>query len=147
MEEALCFGWIESKPKKRTEESYYLFFVQQNSKSKWSKLNRERLERLATQNLIMPASQTIIDLAKQTSMSLCLIKCPKNLSHRTFKNYSIKIKEHSKTLMASTFLKKKLFLNGFLSAKRPETRQQRIVQTVGLASKNIRANHYKQNNL
>jgi uncharacterized protein YdeI (YjbR/CyaY-like superfamily) len=46
VEEALCFGWIDSKPNKRDEESFYLFFAQRKPKSNWSKINKERVERL-----------------------------------------------------------------------------------------------------
>ncbi|MFK8102850.1 MAG: YdeI family protein [Saprospiraceae bacterium] len=31
--EALCFGWIDSKPNKRDGESYYQFFSKRNPKS------------------------------------------------------------------------------------------------------------------
>ena len=37
---------------------------------------------------------------------------------------------------------KKIILFWISTAKKPETRQQRIEQTVALAEKNIRANHY-----
>ena len=40
VEEALCFGWIDSKANKRDEESYYLYFAQRKPKSNWSKANR-----------------------------------------------------------------------------------------------------------
>jgi uncharacterized protein YdeI (YjbR/CyaY-like superfamily) len=46
VEEALCFGWIDSKPNKRDPESYYLFFSKRKPKSNWSKANRERAERM-----------------------------------------------------------------------------------------------------
>ena len=39
---------------------------------------------------------------------------------------------------------KRNILEWILNAKRPETRQQRIEQTVELATKNIKANHYRQ---
>ena len=41
VEEALCFGWIDSKANKRDEESFYQFFTRRNLKSNWSKVNKE----------------------------------------------------------------------------------------------------------
>jgi uncharacterized protein YdeI (YjbR/CyaY-like superfamily) len=41
VEEALCFGWIDSKANKRDEESFYQFFTKRNLKSNWSRVNKE----------------------------------------------------------------------------------------------------------
>jgi uncharacterized protein YdeI (YjbR/CyaY-like superfamily) len=66
-EEALCFGWIDSLCKKRDTESYYLTFTPRNpKKSKWSKPNIERAERLIEQGLMTEQGQELIDIAKQT---------------------------------------------------------------------------------
>ncbi len=40
VDEALCFGWIDSKPNKRDAESFYQFFSKRNPKSNWSKANK-----------------------------------------------------------------------------------------------------------
>ncbi len=66
-EEALCFGWIDSLCKKRDAESYYLTFTPRNpKKSKWSKPNRDRAEKLILQGLMTEQGQQLIDIAKQT---------------------------------------------------------------------------------
>ena len=65
-EEALCFGWIDSLCKKRDAESYYLTFSPRNpKKSKWSKPNRERAERMIQQGLMTEQGQQLIDIAKK----------------------------------------------------------------------------------
>ncbi len=46
VEEALCFGWIDSKANKRDGESFYLSFAKRNPNSNWSKINKERVEKL-----------------------------------------------------------------------------------------------------
>jgi uncharacterized protein YdeI (YjbR/CyaY-like superfamily) len=67
IEEALCFGWIDSLCKKRDIESYYLTFTPRNpKKSKWSKPNIERAERMIEQGLMTEHGQKIIDIAKNT---------------------------------------------------------------------------------
>ena len=65
-EEALCFGWIDSLAKKRDGESYYLTFTPRNPKSKWSKPNMERAERMIEKGLMTPQGQQLIDIAKST---------------------------------------------------------------------------------
>jgi uncharacterized protein YdeI (YjbR/CyaY-like superfamily) len=65
-EEALCFGWIDSLCKKRDAESYYLTFTPRNpKKSKWSKPNIERAERMIEQGLMTAQGQQVIDIAKE----------------------------------------------------------------------------------
>jgi uncharacterized protein YdeI (YjbR/CyaY-like superfamily) len=65
-EEALCFGWIDSLCKKRDAESYYLTFTPRNpKKSKWSKPNIERAERMIEQGLMTAQGQHVIDIAKE----------------------------------------------------------------------------------
>ncbi len=66
-EEALCFGWIDSLCKKRDAESFYLTFTPRNpKKSKWSKPNRERAQRMIEKGLMTPYGQELIDIAKST---------------------------------------------------------------------------------
>jgi uncharacterized protein YdeI (YjbR/CyaY-like superfamily) len=65
-EEALCFGWIDSLAKKRDAESFYLTFTPRNPKSKWSKINRERAERLIAKRLMSRHGLRLIETAKNT---------------------------------------------------------------------------------
>ncbi|RYY33698.1 MAG: hypothetical protein EOP46_15705 [Sphingobacteriaceae bacterium] len=67
VEEALCFGWIDSLAKSRDSESYYLTFSPRNPKtSKWSKPNRERAKLMIAEGLMTPQGQEVIDAAKAT---------------------------------------------------------------------------------
>ncbi len=65
-EEALCFGWIDSLAKKNDDESYGLTFTPRNVKSKWSKPNRERVDKLLKEGLMTEHGQKMIDIAKET---------------------------------------------------------------------------------
>ncbi len=66
MEEALCFGWIDSKAKKRDAESFYLTFTPRNPKSQWSEINKARAKRLIKEGLMTEHGQKLIDRAKET---------------------------------------------------------------------------------
>ncbi|MBB3056846.1 YdeI/OmpD-associated family protein [Mucilaginibacter gotjawali] len=66
VEEALCFGWIDSKPNKRNEKSYYQFFAKRNPKSNWSKINKQKVEHLLALGLMASAGLEMIELAKTT---------------------------------------------------------------------------------
>ncbi len=64
VEEALCFGWIDSTLNPIDEHSYMQLFTPRKPKSGWSKLNKERVEALIANGLMTPAGHEKIELAK-----------------------------------------------------------------------------------
>ncbi|MFN8418462.1 MAG: hypothetical protein U0528_04330 [Anaerolineae bacterium] len=64
VEEALCFGWIDSRPNAIDDHSYMQLFSPRKPKSPWSKLNKQRVESLIRQGLMMPAGLEKIEAAK-----------------------------------------------------------------------------------
>src|SRR3954471_9205671 len=66
MEQALCFGWIDSKALRRDAFSTYLCFTPRNPRSTWSKVNRERVARLTSAGQMTPGGQAMVDLARRT---------------------------------------------------------------------------------
>jgi uncharacterized protein YdeI (YjbR/CyaY-like superfamily) len=144
VDEALCFGWIDSKPNKRDTESYFQFFAKRNPKSNWSKVNKEKIARLMAQELVKEAGLKMIELAKQTGTWTALddienIAIPKDLQLKFDKS-----KIAYKNWEAFPRSVKKGILEWILNAKRAETRQKRIEETIAQAKKNIRANQYRQ---
>jgi uncharacterized protein YdeI (YjbR/CyaY-like superfamily) len=144
VDEAICFGWIDSKPNKRDDESYYQFFAKRNIKSNWSKVNKGKVARLLEEGKIAPSGLEAIELAKQNGTWTALDKVeemeiPEDLQKAFNKNktafgYFDKFPRSSK----------RNILEWIMNAKRPETRQARIDETVKLATENIKANHYRQ---
>lgn len=65
VEEALCFGWIDNKRMNRDDQSSYLQLCRRKAKSSWSKLNRERAERMMREGLMTDAGMALIDAAKK----------------------------------------------------------------------------------
>ncbi len=144
VEEALCFGWIDSRPNKRDDKSYYQLFSRRNPKSLWSESNRIRVARLKKENKIMPAGQAMIALAKKKGTWNHRIETgndsvPDDLKKEFARNKSALKKYH---LFPPS--SKRIILEWINSAKRPETREKRIKETVKLAKLNIRANHYSK---
>ena len=64
VEEALCFGWIDSTLRPIDEHSYQQLFTPRKPKSGWSKLNKERVEQLIANKQMTPAGLEKIELAK-----------------------------------------------------------------------------------
>ena len=69
VDEALCFGWIDSLCKNRDIESYYLTFTPRNpKKSNWSAPNIERAERMIREGKMTEKGQKHIEIAKEKGM-------------------------------------------------------------------------------
>ena len=144
VDQAICFGWIDSKPNKRDETSYYQFFAKRNPKSNWSKVNKAKVEKLVEKGMMSKSGIEAIEIAKQNGTWNALdeveeMTIPEDLK-RAFDTNSTAFVYYDKFPRSS----KRNILEWILNAKRPETRQKRINETVELAEKNIKANHFRQ---
>jgi uncharacterized protein YdeI (YjbR/CyaY-like superfamily) len=143
MEQALCFGWIDSKALKRDGESTYLCFTPRKPRSTWSRVNRDRVARLTAAGLMTPSGQAMVDLARRTGTWDALAEAqdgvvPPDLS-LAFGADEVAL-GHFDGFPPSS---RRLILEWIAKAKRPETRQRRIATTVELARENRRAAHPK----
>jgi uncharacterized protein YdeI (YjbR/CyaY-like superfamily) len=65
VEEALCFGWIDSRPGKVSETQSKIYVSKRKPKSVWSKINKQNVERLIAEGKMHPAGLAAIQVAKQ----------------------------------------------------------------------------------
>ncbi|HEY3429312.1 MAG TPA: YdeI/OmpD-associated family protein [Cyclobacteriaceae bacterium] len=144
VEEAICFGWIDSIAHKRNIESKYQFFAVRKPKSNWSKANRDRAEKMIKEKQMKPAGKEMINLAKKTGTWTALVDVQNSIIPPDLQKAFNKNKTASKNFNAFPPSTKRIILEWIHNAKRPETRLQRIIQTVELAFKNIKANHHRQ---
>ncbi len=63
VEEALCFGWIDSIIRRLDDETYSQMFTPRTDTAKWSALNISRVQRLVREGLMTPAGLVKIDPA------------------------------------------------------------------------------------
>ena len=144
VEEALCFGWIDSKGNKLDDERTMIWFSPRKSGSKWAKPNKERVKKLMKAGLMTPAGLAKVEAAKKDGTWNALdgveaLEIPPDLAKALSKNKTAK--EYFEAFPRSV---KRAILEWILNAKRPETRAKRIEETVTLAEKNIRANQWRQ---
>jgi len=144
VDEALCFGWIDSRPNKRDKQSYYLLFSKRNPKSNWSKANRQRAEKLIEEGLMAKAGMDLITLARQKGTWTALTDVQNSMIPHDLQQALNKNKKALSNFEAFPPSSKRIILEWMLNAKKQETRQKRITETVTLAAKNIKANHYRQ---
>jgi uncharacterized protein YdeI (YjbR/CyaY-like superfamily) len=136
VDEALCFGWIDSKAKPIDEHTFMQFFSKRKEKSVWSKVNKEKIERLTKEGLIADAGFKIIEIAKKNGSWTILDEAealiiPTDLEEEFQKKPSAK--NYFLSLSRSD---KRNILQWLVLANRQETREKRISEIVELASIN-----------
>ena len=65
VDEALCFGWIDSIAKPIDEEKFMRFFSRRKPKSVWSRINKQKVERLISAGLMTKKGIESIEVARE----------------------------------------------------------------------------------
>ncbi|MFN9759091.1 MAG: YdeI/OmpD-associated family protein [Pseudanabaena sp.] len=130
VDEALCFGWIDSKVKSIDDEKYMQFFCVRKPNSVWSKVNKEKVASLIEQGLMTKAGVEAIAIAKSNGSWNVLdaveaLVIPDDLM--TALSSNLVAKEYFLDLNRTD---KRNLLQWITLAKREETRQKRIREIV-----------------
>jgi uncharacterized protein YdeI (YjbR/CyaY-like superfamily) len=144
VEEALCFGWIDSKPNALDEERSLLWFAPRKASTGWSKPNKERVERLIAAGLMAAAGLAKVEAAQQDGSWTALdqieaLVIPPDLA-RALAAYP-PAAQYFEVFPRSV---KRGILEWIATAKKPETRAKRIAETAELAADNRRANQWRK---
>ena len=135
VDEALCFGWIDSKRIAIDTEKSHQFFSKRKPKSTWSRVNKVKIEQLTANGLIMKAGLDCVEIAKLNGSWSILDDVEALIIPEDFE---IALRNKSEALDFFLSLSKsvrKVMLHWLVLAKRPETRQKRIDELVELAEK------------
>jgi len=143
VDEALCFGWIDSLTHSLDDKQAMLYISPRNAKSPWSKLNKQRVARLIDAGLMTDAGLEVVEASKANGSwtsydAIEELIVPPDLARALAGN-----KTAEKNFEAFSASNKKQILWYIASAKLPETRQKRIVQIVGAAQQNTKPLQYK----
>ncbi|MDO7885267.1 YdeI/OmpD-associated family protein [Hymenobacter cheonanensis] len=143
VDEALCFGWIDSRAQPLDAERYRQFFSRRKPGSGWSKVNKAKIERLIATGLMTPAGLASIEAAKQTGAWTLLddieeLRIPADLAQQL----------QARPLAASYFeslsrTDKRNILQWLVLAKRPATRQKRLAEIVELAAQQLKPAQFR----
>ena len=143
VEEALCFGWVDSTANKYDPRNSVQYFAPRKPGSQWSITNHARVERLTEEGLMTPAGQAVIDLAKRNGTWEVLVAAQNTVVPDDLQRALNKRRTALKHFTAFPPSSRRMILEWIASAKRKETRKKRIEETVKLAAKNVRANHQR----
>jgi uncharacterized protein YdeI (YjbR/CyaY-like superfamily) len=127
VEEALCFGWIDSKRWPLDEDFFLQIFTPRKPKSRWSGLNKKRVVVLIETGLMMPAGKAAIDHAKKTGAWSALDAVDAMVVPPDLKKALATTPGAAAKFKALTPGRQKQFLYFMNDAKKEETRIKRII--------------------
>lgn len=138
VDEALCFGWIDSTRKSLDESRFIQFFTRRKPTSTWSKINKTKVAKLIEAGSMHPAGLKTIEIAKENGTwnildSVEELLIPNDLDEALKSNDGVKdfFLSQSKSV-------RKMMLHWIVMAKRDETRQKRILEVAEAARKGIK---------
>jgi uncharacterized protein YdeI (YjbR/CyaY-like superfamily) len=136
VEEALCFGWIDSIIKKIDETKYVRKFTPRKDKSKWSALNRKRANKMIKEGRMTDVGLAKIKTARKTGLwekddrPRISFDVPPELAKALAENK--KAKENFDKLAPSY---RRQYIGWIAVAKRAETKKRRIKESIALLEK------------
>lgn len=134
VEEALCFGWIDSTVNRIDDHSYMQLFTPRKPKSGWSKINKDKVEKLIADGLMTSAGMEKIEAAKQAGTwhkldGIESLTPPPELEKAFAAN-----KKAKKFFDSLSTTNRKYILYHINGAKKEETRMKRINDIVAAAN-------------
>ena len=143
VEEALAFGWVDSKPGKVDDEKTKLYLSPRNPESNWSALNKRRVAKLQEAGLMMEAGLRLVAIAKENGSWDALndvdnLVIPDDLAQELGK-----YDDAEANFKAFPSSAQRGILEWIFNAKRDATRTKRIEETARLAQENKRANQWR----
>ena len=138
VEEALCFGWVDGTAGTVDEERGKLYFAPRKPNSGWAATNKARVERLIAEGRMAPAGRAAIERAKANGSwdlldSVERLEVPDDLAAALEA-----LPQAATNFAAFPPSSRKQALTALVTARRPETRAQRVRRIAEAAARNER---------
>lgn len=139
VEEALCFGWIDSLARRVDDERTQLMFTPRKPASNWSRPNKQRIERLTAAGLMAPAGIAMVELAQRTGTWTALDLVEDGVEPPSLAAALDEVPAARASWDGFPRSARRLLLDWIYSAKTDATRDKRIRATVNEAAEGRRA--------
>ena len=130
VEEALCFGWIDSRVRRVDDDRVMQWFSPRREGGLWSAVNKERIDRLVSAGLMTEVGQAAIDRAKADGSWSQLDQVDALIVPPDLRTALDATPDAGVAYEALGDSAKKQYLWWIQSAKRPATRADRIKETI-----------------
>jgi uncharacterized protein YdeI (YjbR/CyaY-like superfamily) len=139
VDDAICFGWIDSVRMSRDENSHYQYFARRKPKSNWSRVNKAKVEKLSAAGLMMPEGLRMVQLAKDTGTWDALNEVEDLVLPPMLRAALAKNKIAEANFNAFNRSTKRGILEFLLDAKQEATQAARVEKIVRMATINKKA--------
>lgn len=147
VEEAICFGWIDSRVAKLDADRTMLLLSPRRPSSSWSAVNKRRVESLLAQGLLTPRGLAMIEQARATGAWDRLNQVDALMEPEDLKQALAQTAFAAQNWAIMPPSSKRGILEWIAAAKRMETRAKRVQRTVVLAGQGKKANFPEGRNL
>jgi len=136
VEIALSYGWIDGQAKRLDDHHYLQRFTPRRPRSKWSRINREKAERLIAESRMRPAGLREVERAKEDGRWDEAYDSPSTATVPDDFRAALDAEPAAAEFFASLGSTRRYsFLYRITDAKRPETRAKRIAEYVELLAR------------
>ncbi len=137
IEEALCFGWIDSIVKRIDNEKYVRKFTPRKEKSKWSALNVRRVNKMIKAGKMTPKGLALYKYAEEHGLLPDITQSSKKkLEIPSFINKSLSTNHKAETAfnnLAPSYQRQ--YIGWIMDAKKEETRIRRLKEMIQVLKK------------
>jgi uncharacterized protein YdeI (YjbR/CyaY-like superfamily) len=143
VDEALCFGWIDSTKRSIDSEKYKQYFSKRKKNSTWSKINKDKVDYLTKHGLIKEAGYKCIEVAKKNGSWTMLDEVEALVVPDDLRQALVSRKGSEEYFEGLSKSAKKILLYWIFAAKKTETREKRIAEVAENASKNLKPKQFR----
>lgn len=146
VEEALCFGWIDSQPRTLDNQRSQRLLTPRKASSSWSRLNKQRIEKLIAAGHMTPAGQAAIEAAQRNGAWHALDEVEDLIEPDDLRQALDALSVARTQWNAFPRSSRRAILEWIGAAKTAATRDRRVELTVSEAAQGRRANQWRQPN-
>jgi uncharacterized protein YdeI (YjbR/CyaY-like superfamily) len=144
VEEALCFGWIDSLPRTIDDTRAMLYVAPRKPSSSWSRVNKQRVERLIAAGAMTPDGLAVVESARASGTWNALDRVEDGVEPDDLAAALDAVPSARQEWDAFPRSARRAILEWVDGAKRPETRARRVAAAVAQAAEGRRANQWRQ---
>ena len=141
VDEALCFGWIDSTRRSLGDGCFIQFFTKRKASGTWSKINKEKVERLINEGLMTEAGLSVIELARQNGSWEILDQVEELVIFDDLEVAFGQVEGSKEFFLSLSKSTRKMILQWVVMAKRSETRQKRVEEIATRAGQHLKPKH------
>ena len=131
LESALCFGWIDARREALDDQYFLQRFTPRRSRSKWSRKNRDTVERLTAEGRVRPAGLAEVERAQADGRWEAAYESQRNIKVPDDLQRELDARPRAQAFFAALSSQNRYaILYRLQDAKRPETRARRLAKFV-----------------